>query len=360
MKSILLKLPLIFSLSILVSCAINLKSANGADGTKREDATNGKTGKNGIDGNDVALKNFSKTKTENKQQVATPNIDTTLVRNHLYTLASDEMEGRATGTPGIEKAAQYIENEYKKIGLKTFQNLKTYRQNFEDKGIKMFNVIGLLEGKSKKDEIVIVSAHYDHLGTKKSGDGDRIYNGANDDASGVVGVLTLAKYFAEQNNNERSILFVCFTAEEMGLIGSTYFGKQIDPSKFVAGINLELIGKEPKTGPKTAWLTGFERSNFGKIIQKNLEGTGYKLYPDPYKKYRLFFRSDNASLARLGVPSHTFCTTPIDLDRDYHKVSDEAKTLNVSILTETIKAVFVGTTSIINGKDTPTRIKLEE
>lgn len=360
MKSILLKLPLIFSLSILVSCAINLKSANGADGTKGEDATNGETGKNGIDGNDVALNNFSKSKTENKQQVTAPSIDTTLVRNHLYTLASDEMEGRATGTPGIEKAAQYIENEYKKIGLKTFQNLKTYRQNFEDKGIKMFNVIGLLEGKSKKDEIVIVSAHYDHLGTKKSGDGDRIYNGANDDASGVVGVLTLAKYFAEQNNNERSILFVCFTAEEMGLIGSTYFGKQIDPSKFVAGINLELIGKEPRTGPKTAWLTGFERSNFGKIIQKNLEGTGYKLYPDPYKKYRLFFRSDNASLARLGVPSHTFCTTPIDLDRDYHKVSDEAKTLNVSILTETIKAVFVGTTSIINGKDTPTRIKLEE
>ncbi len=360
MKSILLKLPLIFLLTLIASCAINTKGSDGTNGTKGEDARNGqigKNGKNGADGISQASPNTSKN-TKGKKEVLV--IDTTLVRKHLYTLASDEMEGRATGTPGIEKAAQYIENEFKKIGLKKFQNLKTYRQNFEQKGIKMFNVLGVLEGKSKKDEFVIVSAHYDHLGVKKNGEGDIIYNGANDDASGVVGVLTLAKYLAKKGDNERSILFACFTAEEMGLIGSTYFGKQIDPKKFIAGINLELIGKEPKTGPKTAWLTGFERSSFGKIIQKNLEGTGYKLYPDPYKKYRLFFRSDNASLARLGVPSHTFCTTPIDLDKDYHQVTDEAKTLNVSILSETIKAVFVGTQSIINGKDTPTRITLEE
>ena len=117
---------------------------------------------------------------------------------------------------------------------------------------------------------------------------------------------------------------------------------------------------EPKTGPKTAWLTGFERSDFGKIIQKNLEGTGYRLFPDPYKKFNLFFRSDNASLARLGVPSHTFSTTPIDIDTDYHQVSDEAETLDVGILTETVKAVAKGTESIINGKDTPTRVIIEE
>ena len=123
---------------------------------------------------------------------------------------------------------------------------------------------------------------------------------------------------------------------------------------------LELIGKEPKTGPKTAWLSGFERSDFGKIIQKNLEGTGYRLFPDPYPKFNLFFRSDNASLARLGVPSHTFSTTPIDIDTDYHQVSDEAETLNVGILTETVKAVAKGTESIINGKDTPTRVVIKE
>lgn len=297
------------------------------------------------------------TKTLHKKSTT---IDSALVRKHLYTLSSDEMEGRKPGTEGMEKTTVYIENEYKKIGLKTFGNLKSYRQNFTHEGIKMSNIIGVLEGNSKKDEFVIVSAHHDHLGIKQNGEGDRIFNGANDDASGVVGVLALAEYFAKIGTNERSILFVCFTAEEMGLIGSTYFGKRIDPTKFVAGINLELIGKEPKTGPKTAWLTGFDRSNFGKIIQKNLKGTDYKLFPDPYTAYNLFFRSDNASLARLGVPSHTFSTTPIDIDPDYHKVSDEAKTLNIAVLTETVKAVAKGTESIIKGIDTPTRVVIKD
>jgi Zn-dependent M28 family amino/carboxypeptidase len=286
-------------------------------------------------------------------------IDSLTIRKHLYTLASDEMGGRAPGTAGIEKAAQYIENEFKRIGLSTYDSFTTYRQNFEYKDIKMFNVIGVLEGESKKDEYVIVSAHYDHLGTKKEGEGDLIFNGANDDASGVTGVLALAEYFKNKGDNERTIVFIAFTAEEMGLIGSKYFGKGIDARKFVAGINLEMIGKTPSFGSNTAWLTGFERSDFGKIIQKNLEGTGYQLFPDPYKKFNLFFRSDNASLARLGVPSHTFSTTAIDVDKNYHKVSDEAATLSMTIITQTIQAVAKGTESIINGKDTPTRVVIE-
>ncbi len=89
-------------------------------------------------------------------------------------------------------------------------------------------------------------------------------------------------------------------------------------------------------------------------------GTGYQLYPDPYKKFNLFFRSDNASLARLGVPSHTFSTSPIDTDKDYHQASDEAETLDITVITQTIQAVAVGTTSIISGEDTPTRVVLEE
>jgi hypothetical protein len=145
----------------------------------------------------------------------------------------------------------------------------------------------------------------------------------------------------------------------MGLVGSTYFGKEIDAAKFVAGINLEMIGKTPSFGPNTAWLTGFERSDFGKIIQRNLEGTGYQLFPDPYKKFNLFFRSDNASLARLGVPSHTFSTTPIDVDPDYHQVTDASETLNMTVITQTIQAVAKGTKSIINGTDTPTRVVIK-
>lgn len=294
-------------------------------------------------------------------------IDSILVKKHLYTLASDEMEGRKTGTLGIEKAAQYIENEFSKLDLKTFQGLDSYRQTFSftsrrtKEEISAANIIGVLEGKSKKDEYVIISAHYDHLGIiKKDGQLDSIYNGANDDASGVTAVLALAKYFKEKNTNERTIVFVAFTGEEMGLIGSTHFGKGIDASKFVAGINLEMIGKTPSFGSNTAWLTGFERSDFGKIIQKNLKGTGYQLFPDPYKKFNLFFRSDNASLAKLGVPSHTFSTTPIDVDKEYHQVSDEAETLNMTVITQTIQAVAIGTESIINGIDTPQRIIINQ
>jgi Zn-dependent M28 family amino/carboxypeptidase len=310
----------------------------------------------------ISCKNEIKKTTETSSLI----IDSTQVRKHLYTLASDEMEGRRPGTAGIEKAAQYIEKEFKKIGLVPYDTLSNYRQTFTFKNrrtqedITSSNIIGVLEGKSKIEEIVIISAHYDHLGIRaKEGVLDSIYNGANDDISGVTGILALAEYFKEVGN-ERTLVFAAFTAEEMGLVGSRHFGKGIEASKFVAGINLEMIGKTPIFGPNTAWLTGFERSDFGKIIQKNLMGTGYQLYPDPYKKFNLFFRSDNASLARLGVPSHTFSTSPIDTDKNYHQVSDEAETLNITVITQTIQAVAVGTTSIISGEDTPTRVVLEK
>ena len=334
-----IKILLVSILFIASSCKITQTGKSGNDG------------KNGVKKEDISTSAFF--------------IDSTLVKKHLYTLASDEMEGRRSGTKGIEKAAQYIENEFKRIGLTNFEGLDSYRQTFtftnrrSKKEIESSNIIGVLEGKSKKDEYVIISAHYDHLGIGKPIEGDSIYNGANDDASGVTGVLALADYF-KKVGNERTIVFAAFTAEEMGLIGSTHFGKGIDADKFVAGINLEMIGKTPSFGPNTAWLTGFERSDFGKIVQKNLEGSGYQLFPDPYKNFNLFFRSDNASLARLGVPSHTFSTTAIDVDKDYHKVTDEAETLNMTVITQTIQAVAKGTKSIIDGKDTPTRVVIVE
>ena len=287
------------------------------------------------------------------------------VRQHIYTLSNDSMQGRKAGTDGIEKAAKYIESEFKRIGLKSF-NSDSFRQEFRfvnprssnSELLTLSNVIGLLEGSKMKNEYVIISAHYDHLGEKDIGDGDLIFNGANDNASGVAAVLMLAEYFKKANINKRSLLFVAFTAEEMGLVGSNYFGKTISPDSIIAGINIEMIGKESPFGPNSAWLTGFERSNFGTIIQKNLSGSNYKLHPDPYKNYRLFFRSDNASLARLGIPAHTFSTSPMDKDLDYHKVTDEARTLNIETITQTIKAIAIGTESIITGEDTPTRVKL--
>ena len=287
------------------------------------------------------------------------------VKKHLYTLANDSMQGRKAGSPGIEKAAKYIELQFSEIGLKPFEN-SSFRQSFKHinrrsekkEELDLFNIIGLLEGTSLKEEFVIISAHYDHLGQIEGGKGDLVFNGANDNATGVAAMIMLAEYFKKAKINKRSILFVAFTAEEMGLIGSNYFGKTISAESIIAGVNIEMIGKESPFGPKTAWLTGFDRSTFGEIIQKNLSSSEYRLYPDPYKDFRLFFRSDNASLARLGVPAHTFSTSPMDKDLDYHQLSDEVETLDVKIITETIKAISVGIKSIVSGDDTPSRVVL--
>ena len=153
-------------------------------------------------------------------------IDSNTVKKHIYTLASDDMEGRANGTQGIEKAAVYIEKEFRRIGLTTFKDLETYRQTFTfknrntEKEITASNIIGVLEGKSNKNEFVIFSAHYDHLGIlKKAEQVDSIYNGANDDASGVTGVLALAEYFKKKNFNQRTLGFYCLCRGGNGVNG---------------------------------------------------------------------------------------------------------------------------------------------
>lgn len=286
-------------------------------------------------------------------------INKKLIDKHLITLSSDEMEGRRAGSDGIEKATKYIESEFERIGLSKYDTLNSFRQNFEFYGMSFNNVIGVLNGKSLSNEYIVVSAHYDHLGINKEKQGDNIYNGANDNASGVTAVLTLAEHFKKLDLNERSIIFIAFTAEEMGLRGSRYFGKVINPDNFVAGVNIEMIGTKSEYGENTAWLTGFDRSDFGEIIQKNLSNSKYKIMPDPYPKQNLFFRSDNAPLARLGIPAHTFSTTAVGKDSHYHKVTDEYKTLDVQNIKEIIDMISTGILSIIKGEDAPTRIKLD-
>jgi len=285
-------------------------------------------------------------------------INNRIISKHLSTLSDDKMEGRRAGTNGIEKAAKYIESEFERIGLTKYDTLNSYRQNFNFYDMLFYNVIGVLKGKSLPNEYVIISAHYDHLGINQKMEVDNIYNGANDNASGTTAMLALAEYFKKLDNNERSIVFVAFTAEEMGLVGSRYFGKHINPNDIVAGINIEMIGKESPYGKNTAWITGFDRSDFGEIIQKNLSNTNYEVFPDPYIKEKLFFRSDNAALAKLGIPAHTFSTTPMEKDSHYHKVSDEYKTLDIFTIKEATKLISKGILSIIQGEDTPTRIQM--
>lgn len=217
------------------------------------------------------------------------------------------------------------------------------------------NVAGMIPGR-RQDEIVLFSAHYDHVGIRPPVDGDSIANGANDNASGTTAVISLAKYFKALGRPERTLMFVAFTGEESGGYGSRYFSQQVDPGEIVAMFNIEMIGKPAQEGPNTAWITGFERSSFGRILQEAVDGTPYSFYPDPYPNQNLFYRSDNATLARLGVPAHSISTTPIDVDPDYHRVTDEVTTLDLDHMTATIEALAIGAATIVSGAATPTRV----
>lgn len=222
--------------------------------------------------------------------------------------------------------------------------------------LQLSNVVGILPGKSRSNEYVIFSGHYDHLGIGKAVEGDSIYNGANDDAAGTTAVLMLAKYYAKKRDNERTLIFAAFTAEESGGHGSQYFSKQFNPDQVMAMFNLEMIGTESKWGKNSAYITGYEKSSMGEILMKNLEGSPFTFYPDPYLDQNLFYRSDNATLAQLGVPAHTISTSKMDSEPNYHKASDEVKTLDLENMTEIIKAIAKSATSIITGKDTPSRV----
>jgi len=217
------------------------------------------------------------------------------------------------------------------------------------------NVVAMVPGKLK-NEFVVFSGHYDHLGIGKPVDGDSIYNGANDDASGTTAVISLAKYFSSQKKPKRTLLFVAFTAEESGGYGSSYFSKALDPKKVIAMFNIEMIGTESKWGKNSAYITGYEKSDFGKILQSSLTNTPFSFYPDPYPAQNLFYRSDNATLAKLGVPAHTISTSKMDSEKYYHTVKDEFSTINLENMTEIIKSIALSSKLIISRKSTPTRV----
>lgn len=235
---------------------------------------------------------------------------------------------------------------------------------------KLMNVVGILPGKKKKEEIVIFSGHYDHLGVgRPNKDMDSVFNGANDDAAGTTAVMMLAHYFAQKKDNERTIVFAAFAAEEIGGFGSQYFSQQFNPDKVMAMFNIEMIGTESKWGTNSAYITGYEKTDMGKILEKNLQGSRFTFYPDPYKTQDLFYRSDNATLARLGVPAHTISTSRMEadtmavnktIDKYYHTLDDEIETLDMKNMAEIIKAIAISSSSIIAGKDSPTRVNTKE
>jgi len=223
--------------------------------------------------------------------------------------------------------------------------------------LPLFNVAAVIPGKSKPDEYVIFSAHYDHIGILPAVGQDSIANGADDDASGTTAMISLAKYFKKLNQNERTLIFVAFTAEEIGMYGSKYFSNNIDPDKVVAMLNIEMIGKDSKFGPNSLYVTGYNNSNLATLMQEQVKGTAFTFHPDPYPQQNLFYRSDNAVLAALGVPAHTFSTSQIDKDSYYHTVKDEVSTLDIDNIKSSIEAIAKGVMGIIKGEQTPTRVE---
>ncbi|WP_156307551.1 M28 family metallopeptidase [Sphingobacterium endophyticum] len=236
-------------------------------------------------------------------------------------------------------------------------NTYTVSQSRSNSKFPMFNVAAIIPGKSKPDEYVIFSCHYDHIGIIQAVGQDSIANGADDDASGTTAMIELARYYKKLNNNERTLIFVAFTGEEIGMFGSKFFSNNIDPEKVVAMINIEMIGKDSKFGPNSLYITGYDASNLGKLMQENLKGSEFTFHPDPYTTQNLFYRSDNAVLAALGVPAHTFSTSQIDKDQYYHTVDDEVETLDINNIKSSIEAIATGAIGIINGKQTPSRVE---
>ncbi len=244
-------------------------------------------------------------------------------------------------------------------------------ENFSVKGsakvseTTLSNVVGILPGKSKANEIVLYSAHYDHLGIKDSIDASptdkaqqkaEIFNGADDDASGVSAIINLANHFAKTGNNERTLMFAAFSAEEIGGFGSRHFSTNIDPQHITAMINIEMIGKPALFGEGTVWMTGMDRSDLGEQLNAALAPQNLKVYADPYPKQNLFYRSDNATLARLGVPAHSFSSTQLDKDQHYHQITDDIASLNLPSMLQVIKMLATATTPLVDGSITPSRI----
>ncbi len=212
---------------------------------------------------------------------------------------------------------------------------------------KVRNVAGILRGSDPalRDTYVMLTAHYDHVGMRETGE-DRIYNGANDDGSGTVSVIEIANALAAMNPRpKRSILFVTFFGEEIGLVGSRYYGRHpLEPlAKTVADLNLEQVGRtDDSEGPQqgTATLTGFDFSDVTKVLIEAGKLTGVKVYKNEKASDAYFARSDNQALADLGVPAHTLCVA-FDYP-DYHGVGDEWPKIDYANMAKIDRMVAAG------------------
>jgi len=268
--------------------------------------------------------------------------------NIISTLASDEMKGRKFGTPENGKAAEYIASEFKKDNL-AYCVGDSYLIPFEYKGKKGFNVCGIKKGTSEKS--LAFSGHFDHIGTNNK-EGDNIYNGADDDASGISTVIGLADYFKDKKT-DYSLVFMTFNAEEIGLIGSKALAdnEKLNPvlNNITALFNFEMLATESQFGKNAVFMTGDEFSDFDELINQNAVN-GLKVYPDPYTNEQLFYRSDNVNFVKKKIIAHSISTVDMTKATHYHAVNDDLKIVDAENLTAIINN-FAKTIEKLNTKN---------
>lgn len=216
-----------------------------------------------------------------------------------------------------------------------------------------WNAMGKITGSDAKlsSEVILLTSHLDHVGVRPTAPGDdKIFNGADDDASGSVAVLELARVLASGKKPKRTVYFVCFGSEEVGGFGARYFVNNMPFSKekLVANLEFEMIGRpDAKVKPEELWLTGYERSNLGAELARR----GAKLVQDPHPEQNFFQRSDNIQLARAGIIAHT--VSSFGLHKDYHQASDEVKTIDFKHMTYAINSMVKPIQWLINSDFKP-------
>ncbi|MBC5833276.1 M20/M25/M40 family metallo-hydrolase [Flavobacterium sp. F372] len=260
------------------------------------------------------------------------------VSKTLKYLTSDELEGRDSGSKGIEKASIYLENLLKENGIKPY--FKTYRDTLSNFEKTSYNIVGYIEGTDPvlKNEFVIIGAHYDHIGKISAVNGDDIANGANDNAAGTTSVSEVAKYFAKAKSNKRSLLFVFFSAEEKGLLGSKHLAAKLKQQNMnlYFMFNYEMVGVPMQNRDMLMYITGFGKSN---MAAKMNEYSGDKLvgYIPAETKYMLFRASDNFPFYdEFNVPAQTVSTFDFENFDFYHQPDDEFELMNTAHITTVV------------------------
>jgi acetylornithine deacetylase/succinyl-diaminopimelate desuccinylase-like protein len=276
-------------------------------------------------------------------------IDAAQIRGAMEFLASDAMQGRGSGTHDELLAATYLASQLRQIGIEPAGDSGGYIQDVSGEFTFLFqkdkkpwttsNVIGVLPGRDEKlkDQVILLTAHMDHLGIGKPVNGDNIYNGADDDASGCVAVLQLARALARKKHPRRTVIFVFFGSEEPGGQGDQYFldHPPVPLKNIVANLEFEMIGRpDPVIKPDQLWLTGFERTNLGPELSQH----GAKLVGDPHPQSKFFERSDNYALALKGVVAQT--VSSFGLHADYHRPSDDVAHIDFAHMEHAIHSMI--------------------